>query len=67
MRRDPDVPNWFPKLKRAAREHGLTVSGAITLADIRHDDWCARLQGAGVCDCDPDVHLVTRQHGGGSP
>lgn len=56
------TPNWLPKLKRLAEAHGLFQRGTLTVTDIRHDDWCARLQGTGVCNCDPDVRLVSREH-----
>lgn len=54
-------PNWELKLRAAAEEHGVELTEAVTLADIRHDDWCARIRGAGVCDCDPDVTLTSRE------
>lgn len=62
-----ETPNWEPKLREAAEEHGIELTEAVTLADIRHDDWCARIQGTGVCDCDPNVRLISRKiDGGGS-
>jgi hypothetical protein len=45
---------------RAAEEHGLSKEIAVAAAEIRHEDDCARLQGTGVCNCDPDVLLSSR-------
>lgn len=53
----PRTPNWWPKLQEAAHAHDVTLTEAVTLVEILHDDNCARLQGTGVCDCDPDVQL----------
>lgn len=57
---DPREPNWLPKLIRAARAHDLTPEAAVGVAKILHDDGCARLRNVGVCDCDPDVKLTSR-------
>lgn len=56
-----DEPNWVPKLKKAAKANGVPLTEAVSLADIRHDEWCARLKGEGPCDCDPDVRLYQRR------
>lgn len=56
-------PNWWPKLRRAAAEHGLPMTTAVAVAEILHDDDCSRLQGTGTCDCDPDVRLTSRARG----
>lgn len=61
------IPNWLPKLRRAAEAHGLTTRAAVATAEILHDDWCARMQGTGVCDCDPDVRIVSRDRQDGAP
>lgn len=58
-------PNWWPKLKEAARANGVALSRAVSVAEIRHDDGCARLLGMGVCNCDPDVHLTSKRIRGG--
>lgn len=52
-------PNWLPKLKRAAQANGIALAEAASLAEVLHDDDCARLQGTGICDCDPDVRLAS--------
>lgn len=54
-------PNWWPKLKRAAEANGLPLEEAVSFATILHEDDCARVQGTGVCDCDPDVHMRSRR------
>lgn len=54
-------PNWWPKLRRAAEANGVPLTEAVSVADIRHDDWCSRMQGTGRCDCDPDVTLRQRR------
>lgn len=56
-----DEPNWVPKLKKAARANGVPLTEAVSVADIRHDDHCARIRGTGVCDCDPNVTLTQRR------
>lgn len=56
----PPTPNWWPKLQKAAEAHGVPLTEAVTVAEILHDDRCARLQGTGVCNCDPDVRLLSR-------
>lgn len=53
-------PNWWAPLRRAAREHGVSLTRALTLVEILHDDDCARLAGTGNCDCDPDVRLTSK-------
>lgn len=57
----PPTPNWWPKLQKAAEAHGVPLTEAVTVAEILHDDRCARLQGTGVCNCDPDVQLTSRR------
>lgn len=54
-----DRPNWWEPLRRAARAHDVPLTEAVTLAEILHDDDCARLQRTGVCDCAPDVQLTS--------
>jgi len=54
------TPNWWKPLMRAAEAHGLNERAAVARAEILHDDDCARLRGTGVCDCDPDVRLLSR-------
>lgn len=57
-----DTPNWYEPLRRAARENGVPLTEAISVANIVHDDpTCARIVGTGVCDCDPDVLLFSRR------
>lgn len=55
------TPNWLTKLKKAAKANGLALTEAVSVAEIRHDNRCARLQGTGVCDCEPDVRLASRK------
>lgn len=62
-----DRPNWLPKLMRAAEAQDLTTAAAVALAEVRHDDDCARLLGVGVCNCNPDVTLRSRHLEGEEP
>lgn len=55
----PRTPNWLPKLQEAADAHDVTLTEAVTLVEILHDNNCARLQGTGVCNCDPDIQLTS--------
>lgn len=54
------TPNWWPKLREAAEANGVPLEEAVSVAEVRHDDDCARLEGTGVCDCEPDVRLLSR-------
>jgi hypothetical protein len=29
--------------------------GAVTITDVLHDDWCAKLNGGALCNCDPEI------------
>lgn len=53
-------PNWWPKLRTAAEANGVPLEDAVSVAEIRHEDDCARLQGRGTCGCDPDVRLASK-------
>lgn len=55
------TPNWWPKLRRAAKANGVPLTEAVSFAEVRHDDDCARIRGTGICDCDPNVTLTQRR------
>lgn len=38
-------------------ESGKITRGQMANLDIRHDDWCDRLNGVGPCNCDPDIQV----------
>lgn len=61
----PEEPNWWKPLRRAAEAHGLSLTEAVTLITVYHDEDCARLQGVGMCDCEPDLQLASRSLEGG--
>lgn len=58
-------PNWWKPLRQAAQEHGVSLTEAITLVEVLHDDGCSRLEGTGTCDCNPDVKLASKSLEGG--
>lgn len=29
-------------------------AGTVSIVEVRHDDWCPKLQG-GICRCNPDI------------
>jgi hypothetical protein len=33
-------------------------SGTVTLSDILHDDWCDKVNGGTLCNCDPEIRLT---------
>lgn len=57
----PPGPGYAAKVLVGA-EAGLAAGtirrGALTVAEVRHDDGCALLDGRGDCTCDPDVKFV---------
>jgi len=48
------VNNYLPKV--LARVPDLKL-GTVNVVHVRHDDWCAFLNGQGECDCDPDIEI----------
>lgn len=46
--------NYLPKV--LARVPDLKL-GTVNVVHVRHDDWCAFLNGQGECDCDPDIEI----------
>lgn len=56
-----ETPNWWAPLIRAAKENGVPLTEAVSVAEVSHDDDCARLAETGVCDCSPDVKLASRR------
>ena len=55
-RRNVQIPGYAKKLAELAQDRQL-LPGEVYSARIRHDSWCAFLNGRGPCDCDPDVSL----------
>jgi hypothetical protein len=56
-----ETPNWWGPLIQASKANGVPLTKAASVAEIFHDDGCARLKGTGVCDCDPDVKLASKR------
>lgn len=55
------IPNWFIKLLHMGERLEIQVREAQDFhLHVRHDDWCARLQGRGPCNCDPDLRVLDR-------
>ena len=42
----------------AAIRATMANGGGLVAIQIRHDDWCAFLNGKGECNCDPDVKVA---------
>jgi hypothetical protein len=56
MTRGFKVPHYTSKLLAVAElAHSRGQRGLIHI-EIRHDSWCALLQGRGPCNCNPEVH-----------
>ena len=43
-----------------ARAQGRLKPGTVHMIDVRHEDGCALLAGAGPCNCNPDVGTPQR-------
>lgn len=44
---------WLDELLALAPRLGP----GVFVAEVRHDDWCAFLNGCGPCDCNPDIEV----------
>ena len=46
--------NYIEKIKKMV-EDGVIPRSAVSTVQVRHDDWCPIMRGAGNCLCDPEV------------
>jgi hypothetical protein len=52
------VHNYQKKLFQMIEDGEISAeAGALRDVDIRHDDWCRALRGAGECNCEPDIKV----------
>jgi len=58
---DATIPqhNHQRKLRELARQGRLsTAPGVVSGISVYHDDWCALINGRGVCNCDPEIQTT---------
>lgn len=55
----PAEPHYLACCRELLARHGDQLRpGRLYSFNIRHDDWCPELSGAGPCRCEPVVDLV---------
>jgi hypothetical protein len=45
-------------MKKLLAMRGEFKAGTVTLTDVLHDDWCAKLNGGAICNCDPEIRTT---------
>jgi len=53
------IPNYLRAFMKVPATHPSRQPGAITFAEIQHDDWCRIFKG-GVCNCNPNLIMRTK-------
>lgn len=48
--------NWIGKLLEFVEERPeYGARGTVREVEVLHDSWCARLNGEGSCNCEPEI------------
>ncbi len=59
QRRKPG--GYLDKILKLQRERPILQTAGVHHIEVRHDSWCALLQGTGKCNCHPEVSYLATE------